>query len=703
MKAKGNGDSGYDPFRARLMSAAPFLLLRCGFAMLFILSCIVMTAEAWAKAEMLQTICGERSGTCVPFQLTSAEADRLVASGLSVPFYAYFSAVLDGVRYIGFLSIALLLFLKKSRDAMPMYASFTLAAAAPIFSLGYLEYTSQTFHVIENFVFIIGWILIMPFFYLYPSGRFVPKWTRILFVPWALIAIGMTYFPGSVLDPGSWPGWLDVPGIVFFHVSAIFAQLYRYRKHSDFQEKQQTQWFVFGAVLVLVGIPAMGLLEFIFESNPTGILFAQLGRSVIPLALPCAIAIGILRFRLWDIDILWRRTFIYAGMTIFIIATYALTAASISELLRVRDNFWSSLFAAALVGILFQPVREWVQRIVNRLFFGDREEPYAVLARLGKLLEGTFHQDDVLQVLCSTIREALKLPYAEVLLQQGDSFVTAASSGVHSPIEVKIPFYHGKQLLGFLQLAARSPGEGFSSKDRSLLEDLAGQAGKAIANVRLSEELKQSRTALVKSREEDRKRLKRDIHDGIGSNLAAFHMQTYNLMKSIRSDPDKAVRIAELLRQEIKSTIMEVRRIVYDLRPHALDELGLVAAIKAYASNLTFENDSLLITVDAPEPLPVLPAAVEVAVYRIASEALTNVQKHASADRCTVRIQVGEGVRLEVSDNGVGVPSTYVAGVGIFSMMERASEIGGTFEMSSKPGKGTRISVTVPTTGEINQ
>lgn len=643
------------------------------------------------------------SNSCVPFQLTSAESDRLVAAGLSVRFYAYFSAMLDGVRYIGFLSIALLLFLKKSRNAMPMYASLTLAAAAPIFSLGYLEYISPTFHVIENFVFIVGWILIMPFFYLYPSGRFVPKWTLILCIPWALIAIGMTYFPGSILDPGSWPGWLDVPGIVFFHISAIFAQIYRYRKHSNFQEKQQTQWFVFGVVLVLVGIPAMGMLEFLFESNPTSILFAQLGRSVISLALPCAIAIGILKFRLWDIDILWRRTFIYAGMTMFIISTYALTAASISELLQVRDNFWSSLFAAALVGILFQPVREWLQGTVSRLFFGEREEPYAVLARLGKLLEGTFHQDEVLQVLCVTIREALKLPYAEVLLQQGDNFVTAASSGVHHPIAVKIPLYYGKQLLGLMQLAARSPGEEFSSKDRSLLEDLAGQAGTAIANVRLSEELKKSRTALVKSREEDRRRLKRDIHDGIGSNLAAFHMQTYNLMKSIKSDPDKAVRIADLLRKEIKNTIMEVRRIVYDLRPHALDEVGLVAAIKAYASNLSFENDSLLITVDAPEPLPLLPAAVEVAVYRIASEALTNVRKHASADRCTIRIQVDERVSLEVSDNGVGVPSTFVAGVGIYSMMERASEIGGTFEMSSKPGTGTRIWVTVPMTGEITR
>lgn len=701
MKVKYERDAIFHSFRTRLPSAVPFILLRCGFVILFVLSCIVMTAGVWAKAEMLKTVCIDESNPCVPLQLNSAESEQMVSIGLSVHFYAYFSSILEGVRYIGFLSIALLLFLKKSRDAMPLYVSYTLVAAAPVFSQGYLEYISPTLHHIENFVFIIGWILIMPFFYLYPTGRFVPKWTGILFIPWALIAIGMTYYPGSILDPGSWPIWLDGPGIAFFHISAIYAQIYRYRKHSNFQEKQQTKWFVFGAVLVLIGIPAMGLLETVFESNASSILFAQLGRSVIPLLLPCAIAIGILKYRLWDIDILWRRTFNYTGMTIFIISTYALTAASISKLLHVRDNFWSSLFAATLVGILFQPVREWLQKTVNRLFFGDREEPYIVLTRLGKLLEGTIHQDEALQILCLTIREALKLPYAEVQLQQGDNYFTMASSGIPNQIEMKIPFYHGKQLLGFLHLAARSPGEGFSSKDCKLLEDLAGQAGKVIANVRLSEEVKNSRTALVKSREEDRRRLKRDLHDGIGSNLAAFHMQTYNLIKFIRTDSDKAVRVAELLRKEIKNTITEIRRIVYDLRPHSLDELGLVAAIKAYASNLSFEDDSLLITVDAPEPLPFLPAAVEVAVYRIASEALTNVHKHASADQCKIRIQVGEMLSLEVSDNGVGMPTTFTAGVGIYSMNERASEIGGTFELDSKPGKGTQITVTVPMSGEI--
>ena len=247
-------------------------------------------------------------------------------------------------------------------------------------------------------------------------------------------------------------------------------------------------------------------------------------------------------------------------------------------------------------------------------------------------------------------------------------------------------------------MGPRSPGEGFSAADRRLLEDLARQAGIAAHAVRLTADLQRSRERLVTAREEERRRLRRDLHDGLGAQLAGLNIQAGVLRRLMPRDPAAADGLVVELKTELQAAIADIRRLVYDLRPPALDDLGLVVALRQLAERYGAEDKDLGVTVEAPEGtgLPHLPAAVEVAVYRIAQEALTNVVRHARARACVVRLSADDEVRLEVVDDGVGIPEERTAGVGLCSMRERASELGGVCVVEPIEGGGTRVLVRLP-------
>jgi signal transduction histidine kinase len=299
------------------------------------------------------------------------------------------------------------------------------------------------------------------------------------------------------------------------------------------------------------------------------------------------------------------------------------------------------------------------------------------------------------------VREALKLPYAAIALSEGDEFVIAAESGSPADAPLRLPLVYGRETVGELLLASRSRGEEFAPADRHLLEDLARQAGIAVHAVRLTNDLKRSRERLVTAQEEERRRLRRDLHDGLGPALGSLPLKLDVADDLVDRDPAAARELLRELKRQVQSAVTDIRRLVYALRPPALDDLGLLGAIRETAAQ--HGANGLRVSVQAPEALPPLPAAVEVAVYRIVQEALANVVRHAAASECSIRLALDEPVerlRLEVMDDGRGLRPARGRGVGIASMRERAEELGGECVVESPVDGGTRVLVRLPLPGE---
>jgi signal transduction histidine kinase len=345
--------------------------------------------------------------------------------------------------------------------------------------------------------------------------------------------------------------------------------------------------------------------------------------------------------------------------------------------------------------------------------YGERDTPYQVISRLGRRLEATLAPDAVLSTIVETVAQALKLPYAAITLRRDDQYAVAAAYGTAREPLTRLPLVHQAELLGELLLAARAPGESFSLADRALLADLARQAGLAVRSVRLTTELQslagelqRSRTQLVTAREEERRRLRRDLHDGLGPTLGALTLTVGSARYLYtRGDGVAADALLAKLEQDIAASVAEIRRLVYALRPPVLDEHGLVAAIRECAAPYQprgNENDAgFTVSIEAPESLGPLPAAVEVAAYRIVQEALTNVVRHAQARACIIRLAVSDVLVLEIADDGAGLPEGRRMGVGLLSMRERAAELGGVCETQRLPGGGTRVRVELPLLTEI--
>jgi signal transduction histidine kinase len=478
-------------------------------------------------------------------------------------------------------------------------------------------------------------------------------------------------------------------------------------------ERQQLKWFLyatlpasvsFSYIFVIFARLYFPMLTFLDPFLPFQWLFTYINDYYVPvislLFVPVFTFIAILRYRLFDIDVVINRTLVYGALSACVVGIYVLAVVALGTVFQARGNLAISLLATGFVAVLFQPLRSRLQRSVNRLMYGERDDPYAVISRLGKRLEATLAPETVLPTIVGIVREALKLPYAAIALpQDGNDFEIVAASGQEPPADpLVLPLTYGGESVGKLLLAARAPGESFSAADRRLLDGLARHAGVAVHGVRVMADLRRSRERLVLAREEERRRLRRDLHDELAPTLAALGLGAATVGELIPTDPKEAAFANEKLRSAIRATVGDVRRLVYDLRPPALDELGLVEAMRQRASRYGVGAEGFLATVEAPDELPPLPAAVEVACYRIVQEALMNVSRHARASACTLRLACADGraLTIEVTDDGVGLPETPEGGVGLSSMRERAAELGGECEIVRSWPSGTRVFARLP-------
>ena len=496
--------------------------------------------------------------------------------------------------------------------------------------------------------------------------------------------------------------------LVFVTAISLFVRL----RHASGTERQQLKWVASAGAVAVFGAYLKYAVVSEAVSAPPVSFAASLLLMVGLVGIPITMGIAILKYRLYDIDVLVNRALVYGALSACVVGTYMLVVGGLGALFQANDNLAIALVGTGLAAILFAPLRDRLQRAVNHLTYGERDEPYEMLSRLGQRLESTLALNAALRTIVETVAGALKLPYAAISLKQGDAFEVAAAHGVPAEEATVLPLVHQGEVLGRLVLAPRAPGEPFTAADRRLLEDLARQAGATVHGVRLTADLQRSRERLVTALEEERRRLRRDLHDGLGPTLAGLICGLDAARGTLVRGPDATEALLTELKTQAQTAVSDIRHLVYGLRPPALDDLGLVCAIRQQAQDHGQLADGPPVAagdvrcergpvfyVEAPEHLPPLSAATEVVCYRIAQEAMTNVVRHASANACRVSLSIDRSrgvLELEVADDGAGVPDDRRMGVGLSSMRERAAELGGSFEIRPAHAGGTRVLACLP-------
>lgn len=652
----------------------------------------------------------------------------LVASGQGVTFSHQFFTPLLTITYC---VVGALVASRHPRNPIGwIFCATGLLSALNMLSVGYALYseliTPMPGAALAGWLRIWVWIpnVLLPLtltLLLFPEGKLLSaRWRPIAWAAGlgiAALMFSVAFHPGPLEEMGMYGiNPLGIPAgesalnalmaataplLLAGVFGSIASIVVRYRRAAGV-ERAQLKWLAGAGLVVLVGSIPSTLLWVIWSDNPITQELSIIFTDVAVVSIVVASGVAILRYHLWDIHILINRTLVYGALTALVIGTYVMIVGVLGTLLQTGASLPVSLLGTGIVAVSFQPLRERLQRGVNRLMYGERDDPYAVLGRLSERLEVVAASQSVLPTIVGTIAEALKLPCVAIALKEGEQFVVAAEyqrSQVFAPqvndgMEI-LPLVYQLETIGQLMLAPRAPGESFSQTDRRLLEAIARQAGVAAYNIRLTQDLQRSRERLVTTREEERRRLRRDLHDGLGPVLAAMSFKLDAVHNLAERDANAVKMMSTQLKVQMQEALTDIRRIAYDLRPPALDELGLVGALKAHiASHNQFQG--LQITLEAPENPPSLPAAVEVAAYRIALEAMTNVSRHSGARHCRVRLSLPDDLCLEVTDDGHGLPLHVSAGVGLTSMRERAEELGGMCIAKALPAGGTGVTARLP-------
>jgi signal transduction histidine kinase len=558
---------------------------------------------------------------------------------------------------------------------------------------------------VSAWIWVCGFIPLVTFgVLLFPDGHLPsPRWRP---VGWAATAALVSGVLAGMLRPGTLANHpvanpIGIPGtgplfdllepitlvlVVVAALGSVASLAARWRRARAVERQQLTLFLLSVAVMIAVVFSPWG-----DRQQPVAVV-----ASLVALAmLPISVGVAIVRYRLYDIDIVVNRSLLYAGLTAGVVVVYAAVVALLGVLLP--HSLGLSVLGTAVAVAVVLPLRDRMQRLVNQLTYGDRDDPYAAVSRLSQRLADAVGPQQVVQSIVDTVVPALRLRYAAVQAERDGATVVQAQAGAAAGDHpVSVPLTHQGQPVGRLVVEPRPGRERLDDRDRALLEDLARQAGAAVHALRLTADLQASRQQLVTAREEERRRLRRDLHDGLGPTLAGVALGLDVAIAGMDRDPEEAKTLLRDLKAETAASIADVRRLVYDLRPPALDELGLVTALRQQADRVSVRDGNLTIAVQAPDTLPPLPAAVEVAAYRIGMEALTNAARHAHARHCWLRVTLDHTLDIEVTDDGIGPPARGESGVGLAAMRERAAELGGTCTIDGTPGAGTRVLARLP-------
>lgn len=471
-----------------------------------------------------------------------------------------------------------------------------------------------------------------------------------------------------------------VAGLLSFaSVLIVLLSLWRRWRTAEGETRAQLACLLAGGVLLLIGL---ALDTFTVAG----------GWALAALALPVAMTVAVLRFRLYDLDQVVDRTLVWLVMTLLVIVGFVVLVAALRAVVQQQDDSSTSLAATGIIAVTFDPLRRRVQSAVDHLVFGDGNDPYTFMATIGGVTENAGRPDAVLPSLMTAVARSLRLPYVGVELAGPEGPRIVAEHGrAGTTLEAFDMMAHGERA-GRLLAAPRTRNGRFSPSERRLLENAALHAAVAAEATRLIIDLRDSREGLVVAREEERRTLRRDLHDGLGPTLVGMAMQLSAARKMVAGQPQAEVLLSDLA-GDLQRCTGEMRQVVDQLRPRALDG-GLESAVRAVCQQ--FSGADLVLEKDVAADLGVLPAAVETAAYRILSEALTNVVRHSGARTCWITVRRTDGLTLIVRDDGTGIGPRARRGEGLDSMRARASELGGIFEISGVPDGGTQIRVVLP-------
>jgi two-component system NarL family sensor kinase len=580
-----------------------------------------------------------------------------------------------------------------------LFAAVAVASAVTAVAAAFAALRPMAWVLEWSFPIALG--LIPMIFLVYPDGRLPsPRWVwvrRLLAAAIVVAAVPLAWaswrHPGVLSDiTGTVPADVDVAiavtgvGYLLLVLGAAAAVASVGRRWAGSQGDERLQ--IEALALCAGGIPLALLLDFFFN--------IQWAWLAVGAAIPVAATIGILKYRLYDVDLVLNRSLVYTALTALVVGMYVAVVLGSAPLLADSGDQVSPVLATAVVAVAFGPARARIQRTVNRWLYGERDDPFEVVSRLSRRLEAAADHTPVLPRVAETVVEALRVPYAAVEVADGDGFRLVADHGRPGIDPTAYPMTYAGDVVGRLLVSPRAEGRSFSPAEDRLLRNLAAQAGMAAHAGTLTDDLRRSRERIVRSREEERRRLRRELHDGLGPALAGMTMQvgSARVLAAEHADVDAPLGHLE---KGLQLCVREVRRIVDDLRPPELEQLGLVGALRAQAAAFAGADGSgLSVVVEAADDVNDLPAAVEIAAYRIAMEAVTNSVRHSGGHRCRVCLQTDGPMVVEVTDDGVGIPAEWEPGIGLLSMRERSEELGGALRVERRPDGGTLVRAELP-------
>ncbi|MHB8507798.1 MAG: GAF domain-containing sensor histidine kinase [Candidatus Dormibacteria bacterium] len=583
----------------------------------------------------------------------------------------------------------------------------------------------------------VGLLVLFPAL-LFPDGRLLSRrWRPLAWVSGAAVILGYlgrTFGPtaDTYVLPGGHPPKvmsgalslvLKVFGLGIIVMAACLAAgvvvlILRYRRGDDVV-RHQVRWLLVAVVLFVV--PFVLHFVLLVATGHDSYLLADL--SLLGLTgIPIAAAIAILRYRLYDIDVVISRALVYGALAVIISAVYVGIVVGLGTLVGGggRPNLALSIAATAVVAVGFQPVRERLQKLANRLVYGRRATPYEVLSEFSSRVAESYGGEEVLPRMARVLAEGTGAERAEVWLRAGAELRRAAlwPNGGHGagnhvleilgqiapPIpgaDAAVPVRHQGELLGVLAIAKRR-GEVLTPIEEKLLDDLANQAGLVLKKARLAaelqaslEDLRASRHRLVKAQDDERRKLERNLHDGAQQNLVAIKVKLGLAELLTQRDPQKARATLGQLKADTDEALETLRDLARGIYPPLLADKGVAAALESQARKATIPVEVVA------EAGARYPQDIEAALYFCALEALQNVQKYAGPTRAVVALRaVGDGLVLEVQDDGVGFDVQHQArGSGLTNMQDRIEALGGSLQVTSHPGRGTTVRAELPAPG----